>query len=271
MLIWKNTATLDGYDNGLQFTVSKKDADIAILGGKSINLNEFTNLRGIFRAGISQDNVPEKEAKEKNIVVRYPSNKTVNIIFEETASFTCNLIFRMLFSNIGTIDPWKKVPRQQLSQKILLVIGIGKIGSRVANLMKPFMHVTTFDISDNESSELKSLMLEADCVTIHIPNSKNNISFINAEKLSWMKNGAVLINTARGAIVDEDALYVELQSGRLLAAFDVYWQEPYEGKLKDLYPDRFLMTPHVASTCSSFLEGCREDINKLILLLNKES
>ena len=109
MLIWKNTATLDGYDDGLHFTSSKKDAEIALIGSKSIKLEEFPNLKGIFRAGIGRDNVPEKEAKEKNIVVKYPSKKTINIIFEETASFTCNLIFQMLFSNIGTIDPWKFV------------------------------------------------------------------------------------------------------------------------------------------------------------------
>ena len=270
MLIWKNTATLDEFDEGLHFTDSKNDADIALLGSKSINLTEFPNLKGIFRAGIGRDNVPEKEAKERSIIVRYPSKETIDIIFEETASFTCSLIFRMLFSNIGTIDPWVKEPRQQFLQKTLLVIGIGRIGSRVAEPMKNFMHVTTFDILENEDPELKSLMQGADCITIHIPQNDKNISFINGEKLSWMRNGAVLINTARGTIVNEDALYKELENGRLKAAFDVYWQEPYRGKLIDFHPDYFYMTPHIASTCSGFLEGCRKDIKKLILILNKQ-
>lgn len=269
MLIWKNTATLDGYDEELQFTDSKNDADIALLGSKSINLAEFPSLKGIFRAGIGRDSVPENKARERGIIVRYPSKETVDIIFEETASFTCNLIFRMLFSNIGTIEPWKKEPRLQLSKKRLLVIGAGRIGGRVSELMKNFMHVTTFDILANETSELKSFMKKADCVTIHIPKSDENISFIDVEKLSWMKNGGVLINTSRGAIVDEDALYKELEIGRLKAAFDVYWQEPYEGKLKNLYPHYFYMTPHVASTCRGFLQGCRKDINELIIRLNK--
>jgi phosphoglycerate dehydrogenase-like enzyme len=269
MLIWKNTATLDGYDEGLHFTESKKGADIALLGSKPINLIEFPNLKGIFRAGIGSDNVPVKEAKERGIIVRFPSKETIDIIFEETASFTCSFIFRMLFSNIGTIDPWQKEPRLQISKKRLLVIGAGRIGGRVAELIKHFMRVTTFDILQNETSELKPLMQEADCVTVHIPKSDENISFIDAEKLSWMKNGSSLINTARGAIVDEDALYKELEIGRLKAAFDVYWHEPYNGKLKTIDPDYFYMTPHVASTCSGFLEGCRKDINKLILRLNK--
>ena len=79
-----------------------------------------------------------------------------------------------------------------------------------------------------------------------------------------MKDGAVLINTARGATVDEDALFKEIEAFRLRAAFDVYWQEPYQGKLKQFHPDRIYMTPHVASTCSGFIEGCRNDLNILI-------
>ena len=87
-------------------------------------------------------------------------------------------------------------------------------------------------------------------------------------KLSMMKDGAILINTARGAIVDEDALFSEISSNRLQAAFDVFWNEPYEGKLKGLHPDQFLMSPHVASTCSGFLRGCRKGLDELIKELN---
>jgi len=111
---------------------------------------------------------------------------------------------------------------------------------------------------------LKQMIQNADCITIHIPKSDDNLSFIDAEKLSWMKSGSVLINTARGAIVDEEALYTELENHRLKAAFDVYWQEPYMGELKKFYPDRFFMTPHVASACSEFIQGCRKDIDNLI-------
>ena len=264
MKIWKNTSTLDGFDDGLCFTDSKPEAEIALLGSKPISLNDFPNLKGIFRAGIGRDNVPEKEAETKGIVVRYPSDETINIIFEETASFTCGLIFRMLYGNLGTLDPWVRVPRHQLSKNTLLVIGTGRIGGLVVKLMKPFIHIITFDILRNKISELKPFMQMADCVSIHIPKSDDNLSFINKNKLSWMKSGSVLINTARGAIVDENALYDEIKSGRIRAAFDVYWQEPYAGKLKEFYPEGFFMTPHVASTCSEFLQGCKKDLDQLI-------
>jgi phosphoglycerate dehydrogenase-like enzyme len=264
MKIWKNTSTLAGFDKGLNFTESKKDAEIVLMGSKQIKINQFPNLKGIFRVGVGRDNVPEEEARAKGITVRFPSKKTIDVIFEETASFTCSLIFRMLYNDVGTIDPWIKVPRDQMSEKNLLVIGMGKIGSRIANLMQSFLQVTTFDILQNKTTELKSMINRSDCITLHIPKSDDNISFFNREKLSWMKDNSVLINAARGAIVDENALFNELKNGRLKAAFDVYWLEPYNGKLKEFYPDLFYMTPHVASTCKEFVKGCRKNLDDLI-------
>jgi phosphoglycerate dehydrogenase-like enzyme len=82
---------------------------------------------------------------------------------------------------------------------------------------------------------------------------------MNSEKLAWMKPGALLVNTARGPVVDEDALYNALNSRKIRAAFDVFWQEPYHGKLMEFAPERFMVTPHVASTCREFLEGCAKD------------
>ena len=173
----------------------------------------------------------------------------------------------MFYSNLGKIKPWEKNSRSIFSRNRLLVIGNGNIGSRVSKLMSSFLKVKTFDIKENELSELKKMMQEADCVTINIPNNSNNISFLNQEKLSWIKDNAILINTARGNVVEENALYAEIKNKRLRAAFDVFWDEPYKGKLKQFYPEGFLMTPHVASTCNEFLEGIRDDLNKLIICL----
>ena len=270
MRIWKNTSTLDGYDDGLIFIENKDQADIALLGSKPIDLVEFTNLKGIFRAGIGKDNVPEIEAAEKGLLVRYPSQETINIIYSETAGFTCSLIFRMLYNNVGTLEPWRKYGRLELSRKVLLVIGLGNIGQRVVECMRPLMSVITFDILKNDISDLPSLISEADCITLHIPKTAENNSFIDKDKLSMMKDGAVLINTARGPIVDEDALYAEIRSDRLRAAFDVFWKEPYNGKLMKFHPNRFYMTPHVASTCNGFLKGCRKGLDLLIHELNHD-
>jgi phosphoglycerate dehydrogenase-like enzyme len=227
-------------------------------------LDEFPNLKGIFRAGIGADNVPIKEAEAKGILVRFPSRETMGIIYEETASFTCGLILRMLYDKVGNLDNWEKYDRVQLADKVLLVIGIGNIGGRVEKKMKELLNVKTYDVLKNSVMELENLISTSDCITLHIPKSEENSHFMNKEKLSLMKNGAILINTARGAIVDEEALYAEIESGRIHAAFDVFWQEPYQGPLKKYHPERFFMTPHVASTCNGFLEGCRESLDSLI-------
>jgi phosphoglycerate dehydrogenase-like enzyme len=264
MLIWKNTATLDGYDNGLDFTCLKREADIALLGSKLISLDEFPNLKGIFRAGIGKDNVPIEDAESRGITVRFPSQETIDIIYEETANFTCGLIFSMLYGECGTCNPWVKHDRVQLADRVLLVIGTGNIGGQVAEKMRGFLKVETYDALQNSKSELKGLIASADCITLHIPKSEDNNHFMDSEKLSWMQDGAVLVNTARGAIVDEHALYTEIKSGRLCAAFDVFWHEPYKGKLKEFHPEHFYMTPHVASTCRGFIEGCRKGLDNLI-------
>lgn len=264
MKIWKNTSTLNGFDSGLTFTNNKNDAEIALIGSKSIQLKEMKNLKAIFRAGIGKDNVPIKEAENKGLIIRFPSKNTINIIFEETASFTCSLIFKMLYHDMGDIDSWTKFSRNQLSKKTLLIIGKGNIGSRVEKLMRPFMFVKTFDELENSKSELKTLIQTADCISLHIPKTDNNISFFDKKKLSWMKDGSILINTSRGAIVDEEAIYNEIKINRLKAAFDVFWQEPYFGKLIKFHPHRFLMSPHIASTCSEFLSSCRKDLDSLI-------
>lgn len=262
--IWKNTKTLDGLVDDLTFTEDKEEAGVALLGSKPIQLQEFPNLKGIFRAGVSKDNVPIEEAGRKGIKVAFPSPRTIDFIYEETANFTCFLILKMVYSHLGTISPWVKFPRGALQNKELLVIGKGNIGRRVWQKMKPFMKVLIYDVVVNSPAELEPLLKEADVVSLHIPNVPENKNFIDAEKLAMMKDHAILINTARGALVSEAALYRELENQRLYAAFDVYWQEPYEGQLKKFHPHRFFMTPHVASTCDAYLKGTALDFREFL-------
>ena len=268
MLVWKNTSTLDDFDEGIKFTDDKSKADIALIGSKPFDIENFPSLKGIFRAGIGKDNVPEQTAKKRNILVRYPSKSTINIIFNETASFTCSLIFRMLYHGLGTIEPWHKENRRSLSSKKLLVVGNGNIGKRVAQRMSLFMSTKTFDIRDNDIEDLPKLIENADCISIHIPKTKENNSFFDKEKLALMKKNSILVNTSRGSLVDENALYNEITNGRLRAAFDVFWEEPYQGKLRKINRDNFYMTPHIASTCNDFLLGCRKGLDNLMSEIN---
>ena len=264
MKLWKNTTFFNHYNEEYSFTEIKNEAEIAILGSKPIIIDEFQSLRAIFRVGIGRDNVPEIEAAEKGITVRFPSEETVKIIYRETASFTCSLILKMAYNNVGKIDPWHRKIRKALSKQTLLVIGTGNIGSRVIKRMENFMNITTYDIIQNKEQELEPLISSADHITLHIPKDKMNNAFFDEKKLSWIKAGATIINTSRGSIVDEDALYNELSNSRINAAFDVFWNEPYNGKLMEFYPNSFYMSPHVSSSCNEFIDGCKRDLDLLI-------
>lgn len=264
MKIWKQTKTLDGLIDDINIAKSKDEADIVLTGGKTVNLKKYPNLKGIFRCGVTKTGLPYEEAEKRSVKIGFPSEQTIEFIYEETANFCSYLILKMLYKQIGTLDPWVKYNRNLLNNRKVLIIGMGKIGSKVTKKLDKLVQIETFDITSNKKDELEDLIRSADCVSLHIPNTPENKSFFNKEKLLWMKDGSAIVNTARGPIVDEDDLYEELKKERIYAAFDVYWEEPYNGKLKKFHPERFFMTPHIASTCDEFLDGTAEDFRKFL-------
>lgn len=268
MKFWKNTATLDHLIPELLETVPSDDAEIAVIGSKPIDLKSMPLLKGIFKCGVGTDNVPFQEAKQQGIAIGLPSDQTRRYIFEETANFAVYLTFRMLYNDLGSLDPWKKRSRIFLGNQKVLVMGQGNIGKLVTRKLEPFVDVLTYDIALNKENELKGLVGQADVISLHIPLNEETRSFIDAEKMAWMKDGAAIVNTARGPVVDEDALYEEISAGRLKAAFDVFWKEPYQGKLQKFHPERFFMTPHVSSNCEDFLTGLALDCQAFVQSLN---
>jgi len=263
MKAWKNTATLDSLNLEEIESCAPAEAELAILGSKPIDLEQFPKLKGLFKCGIGRDNVPERLCAEKNIEVCFPSESTQNYIYEETSSFGVYLILRMLYADIGSIDPWVKASRTYLGDRTVLLIGVGKIGGRVKRKLEALVNVTVYDTEFSDPNDLKALIGGADVVSLHVPLSDSTMNLINQEKLGWMKDGSALVNTARGPVVDERALLNEIESGRLRAAFDVFWAEPYNGELSHR-PEGFFMTPHVASTCDSFLNGLGEDLKMFV-------
>lgn len=271
MLIYKATNTLDGYLPSLQYTEDKNQAEVMLVGGKKFTLADFSCLQGIFKTGVGTDNLPFAQAAELGIDIRLPSEKTCNIIYEETASFTCHLILSGLYAEAGEWENWKKVVRQTLHQQQLLVVGAGRIGQRVVDKMRAFMKVDTFDSAYNAPEDFEPKVRQADCVTLHVPLTTATNEFFNAGRLAWMRNGALLVNTSRGQVIHEEALYAELSSDRLRAAIDVFWKEPYQGKLNELPTDRFIRTPHIASTCTGFIQGTATDFVQFLEEISKNS
>jgi len=259
---WKNTTTLDALVPDLKSTVKPEFAELAVIGNKPIDVIAMPNLKGIFKCGVGTDNVPFDAAEVRDIKICLPSEETRRYIYEETANFAVYLVYRMLYSEVGELGSWKKYARGFLGKKKVLVLGQGNIGSYVKHKLKLSVDVLTFDVLQNSMGELEAMVEAADVVSLHIPLTDSTRGFIDAEKLSWIKDGAAVVNTARGSIVDEDALYHEISNGRLKAAFDVFWHEPYTGGLRAFHPDRFLMSPHISSNCEDFLIGLSEDLNQ---------
>ncbi len=264
MNVWSNTKTLDGCVDGITFTAETSAAEVALIGGKAIRLEDFPRLRGIFKTGVGRDNVPEAEAAAHGVACGFPSPATCDIIYEETANFACHFILRALYADAGDFAAWTKQDRPALRSRELLVLGAGNIGGRVATKMRALMQVSTFDALANRPEELEPLMRRADCVSLHIPLLPATRGFIDATKLAWMSDGAAIVNTTRGPIVDEAALFAELATGRLRAAFDVFWEEPYKGRLLELPRDRFIVSPHVASTCREFVAATAVDFRQFL-------
>ncbi len=264
MKYWKNTKTLDHLIPELLETVSSDNAEIAVIGSKPIDLESMPRLKAIFKCGVGTDNVPFQEAEQLGIAIGLPSDKTRRYIFEETANFAVYLIFRMLYNDLGSVDSWTKRSRVFLGNQKVLIMGQGNIGKLVAKKLEPFVDVLTFDIAVDNIDELRGLINQADAISLHIPLNEDTRNFIDAEKMGWMKDGATIVNTARGPVVDEEALYEEVSNGRLQAAFDVFWKEPYQGKLQKYHPECFFMTPHVSSNCEDFLTGLAKDCKEFV-------
>lgn len=264
MQVWTNTKTLDGLVDGIRFTRDRAEAEVILVGGKAFDLADFPKLRGIFKTGVGRDNIPEDAARAKGIICAFPSQRTCEYIYDETASFACYLVLRCLYSGSGDFETWTKYERSSLESRQVLVVGTGHIGKRVVSRLQSFARVTTYDVLTHAPEALEALVRAADCVTLHLPLTDQTRGLFDAEKLAWMKDGAALVNTARAAIVDETALAAELRVGRLRGAFDVFWSEPYAGPLRSLPADRFLMSPHVASNCREFREGTAKDFIRFL-------
>ncbi len=148
------------------------------------------------------------------------------------------------------------------------IVGLGRIGSAVATRARAFgmnvLHTRREDDGSPDRRELDDLLRESDVVTLHVPLTDETHGLLDARRLALLRDGACLINTARGAIVDEDALVAELASGRLRAGLDVFVHEPNVPKaLLDL--PNVVLSPHVGSATRATREAATAELVANIL------
>lgn len=170
----------------------------------------------------------------------------------------------MLLRNVGRAaheskkGVWRQHVGRQLSDRVVGIVGCGHVGKDLARLLRAFgCRVLAHDIRDFpdfydrhgvQPVELEALLRQSDVVTLHVPLDSTTRHILSAARLAMMKADAVLINTARGGLVDEQALKAMLKSGRLAgAAFDVFAEEP-PTDLELLALPNFIATPHIGGS-----------------------
>ncbi len=224
-------------------------------------LEAATNLKVIARAGIGLDNVDIAEATKKGVaVMNTPGGNTVTTAEHAIAmmmALTRNIPRGTQSMKQGRWDK-KLLQGKEIFNKVYGVIGFGNIGSIAANLAKGLkMKVIVFD--PNISSEhiekegfeyvsLDQLFERSDYITIHVPKMEATIDLLDDDAFAKMKKGVMVINCARGGIINEEALYRAIESGKVAgAALDVFTTEP-PGENPLLTLEQVIATPHLGAS-----------------------
>jgi glyoxylate reductase len=231
-------------------------------------------LRVVALFAVGYDNVDLAAATERRVLV----SNTPDVLTRATAELAVALVLALLRRvaegdrHVRRRAPWGFAPTFMLGEglagKTLGIVGLGRIGSEVARLAEAFgMHIVSS--SRSGGLPLEELLGQADVVSIHCPLSPETHHLIDADALRRMKPRAVLVNTARGPIVDEEALVAALEAGELAgAALDVYEREP-EVHPRLLGRDDVVLTPHVGSATREAREAmgmlCVEALRAVLL------
>lgn len=224
-------------------------------------IEKADNCKIIARVGVGLDNIDQEAAKTKNIRVINAVEGAMNAVAELVLGLMLSLARQIPRGDRGIRNnEWlkKQLKGTELKGKYLGIVGCGNIGRRLGRLAKALnMNIIGFDVIpiDEEFSkevglmktDLDTLLQSSDYVSIHVPLLDSTYHMINAEKLSTMKNTARIINTSRGGVIDEEALYNAIKDGKLGgAALDVFEIEPATGnKLATL--DNVILTPHIGA------------------------
>jgi D-3-phosphoglycerate dehydrogenase len=221
-------------------------------------LRQAKCLKLISRVGVGLDSVDLHAAKRRGIVVSYTPDGPAPAV----ADLTVGLMFSLLRS-VHVVNAqmhrgeWRRHFGRRISEVTFGIVGAGRIGGRVLRHLSacdsPRILVNDIDPNVYVSPELKlewvnkeTIYREADVISLHVPLTGQTRNMIRREQLLKMKNDAIVINTARGGIINEQDLAEVLRSGHLSgAAIDVFNQEPYRGELAEI--ERCLLTSHMGS------------------------
>ena len=221
-------------------------------------LQQFTNLKMIAVAFTGYDSVDMEYCQEQGIAVYNVPKYSTNSVVELTIGLTIAVLREITYgNNIIRNDKWSFKPGIELFGKTVGIMGTGEIGVATAKIFKAFgCEVVGWSRSENEAfMELRgryiidkqTFFATADIVSIHLPLNKDTKAIIGKEELSAMKPTAIIINTARGAIINESDLIAVLEQKQIAGAgLDVFEKEPIDSNNSLLQLENVVLTPHVA-------------------------
>ena len=224
-------------------------------------IDKASKCQIIARVGVGLDNIDQAAAKEKNIRVINAVEGAMNAVAELVIGLMLSLAREIPRADREVRNGnWikKELMGTELRGKYLGIVGLGNIGKRLGRLARALnMNIIGYDVVpiDEEFSkevglmkaDLGTLLASSDYVSLHVPLLDSTKHLINAEKMGTMKNTSRIINTSRGGVIDEDALYEFLKDGKLGgAALDVFEVEPATSNNLATLPN-FISTPHMGA------------------------
>jgi D-3-phosphoglycerate dehydrogenase len=254
-------------ESGKQYTETElldiiEDIDGMIVGLDTISaavLNKAKKLKVITKYGVGLDNIDLEAAKRLGIKVTFTPGANNESVADLAFSLMLSLSRDVIkLDKIVRNNRWEKVIGTEVYGKTIGIIGTGAIGKGVAKRAKGFdMEVLAYDIYPDhnfaEKNEIKyvdkkTLLEKSDFISLHVPLTNEMHHFIGEQELNSMKSNAYIINTARGGIIDEEALYNALKDRKIAgAALDAFETEPPTGnKLLEL--DNILLSPHCGAS-----------------------
>jgi len=240
-------------------------------------IESLSDLKVISRVGVGVDSIDLETARKHGIKIMNTPEAPVQAVAEHTLALILDLLKHIAtYNKKMRAKDYSIEPGQLLSGKQIGIVGLGRIGYRVAMLLDAFGCKINYydpwvkgDIPDHWKSEsnFEQLLMKTDIISLHLPEQVNGKPILNEVSLSLIKKGAILINTSRGSLIDEEALIKALLSGQVGAAgLDVVSKEPYSGKLLE-FP-QVVMTPHVASNTNESRQQMEiEAVNNMIEVL----
>ncbi|CAN0026723.1 unnamed protein product [Scytosiphon promiscuus] len=238
-------------------------------------LAKATNMKVIGRAGVGIDNIDVAEATRKGVLVmNTPGGNTVSTA-QLAISLLCSAARRIPEADISMKEgKWerKKFMGQELKGKTLAIVGCGRIGQMVAKWAQGFdMEVIGFDpaLPKDAAAELGIQLMDladvwakSDFITLHTPLTPDTQDLVNDESIAQMKDGVIIVNCARGGIINEDALLKALNSGKVAsAALDVYSSEPPPESSRELLQHpRLVCTPHLGASTEEAQVNVARDV-----------